>query len=101
MDAALLAAACEVRPGERAIEIGCGVGGALLAAARRRPGAAFVGVERDPAALALVRENIGLNGFDAVQAVEGDAAAGFRALGLEPFDAAMSNPPFFDDPAAL
>lgn len=100
MDAALLAAACDV--GGRVIEIGCGVGGALLAAARRRPEASFVGVERDPAALALARENIALNGFEArVEAVEGDAAAGFRALGLEPFDAAMSNPPFFDDPASL
>ncbi|MBW8304852.1 MAG: methyltransferase, partial [Brevundimonas sp.] len=27
--------------------------------------------------------------------------AGFRALGLEPFDRAVSNPPFFDDPGAL
>ena len=27
--------------------------------------------------------------------------AGFRALGLKPFDAAMSNPPFFDDAGAL
>ena len=100
MDAALLAAACDL--GGRVIEIGCGVGGALLAAARRRPEAAFVGVERDPAALALARENIALNGMAGrVEAVEGDAAAGFRALGLEPFDAAMSNPPFFDDPARL
>jgi tRNA1(Val) A37 N6-methylase TrmN6 len=27
--------------------------------------------------------------------------AGFAALGLSPFDAVFSNPPFFDDPAAL
>jgi tRNA1(Val) A37 N6-methylase TrmN6 len=31
----------------------------------------------------------------------GDVAAGFRALELEPFDWAISNPPFFDDPGAL
>ena len=37
LDAALLAAACDARPGERVIEAGCGAGGALLAAAARRP----------------------------------------------------------------
>ena len=44
MDAALLAAACDARDGERVVEAGCGVGAALLASAARRPGAAFVGI---------------------------------------------------------
>lgn len=102
MDAALLAAACDARDGERVIEAGCGAGGALLAAAHRRPRARFTGIERDPAALQFIRENIGLNGMaDRVEALEGDVAAAFKTLGLEPFDAAMSNPPFFDDPSSL
>src|SRR5690606_19701241 len=63
LDAALLAAACDARPGDRAIEAGCGAGGALLAAAIRRPGARFVGLERDPAAAALARENAAENGL--------------------------------------
>jgi tRNA1(Val) A37 N6-methylase TrmN6 len=102
LDAALLAAACDARAGERVIEPGCGAGGALLAAAARREGAAFVGVERDPEALALAQANIVRNGLEArVEAVAGDVGLGFRALGLAPFDAALANPPFFDDPAAL
>jgi len=102
LDAALLAAACDAAPGQRVIEAGCGAGGALLAAAARRPGARFVGVERDPRALALARENIALNGLeDRVEAVAGDVALRFSGLGLAPFDAAMANPPFFDDPDAL
>jgi tRNA1(Val) A37 N6-methylase TrmN6 len=102
VDAALLAAACEARPGQRVLEAGCGVGAALLAAAARRPGASFGGVERDPAALSLAKENIALNGMaEAVTAVGGDVAAGFRALGLPAFDAVMSNPPFFDDAGAI
>ena len=102
LDAALLAAACDAGVGARVIEAGCGVGGALLAAAARRPGARFSGVERDPAAAALARENVGLNGLeDRVEIALGDVAAGFRALGLQPFDAALANPPFFDDPASL
>ena len=102
LDAALLAAACDAGSGARVIEAGCGAGGALLAAAVRRPDAHFTGVERDAGALALVRENIGLNSLqDRVEAVEGDVAVRFSSLSLEPFDAAMTNPPFFDDPDAL
>jgi tRNA1(Val) A37 N6-methylase TrmN6 len=102
LDAALLAAACDAKPGDRVVEAGCGAGGALLAAALRRPGARFVGVERDPEALALAQENIGLNGLDdRVSAIAGEVEARFAALKLAAFDAAISNPPFFDDPAAL
>ena len=102
LDAALLAAASEAGAGERVLEAGCGVGAALLQAAVRAPGARFTGVERDPAALALVQENIRANALDQqVDAVGGDIDRGFRALGLSPFDAAFSNPPFFDDPGAL
>jgi len=102
LDAALLAAACDAGPGARVVEAGCGAGGALLAAAMRRIGAHFTGVERDAGALALAQENIALNGLsDRARAVEGDVAVRFSSLGLEPFDAAMTNPPFFDDPDAL
>jgi tRNA1(Val) A37 N6-methylase TrmN6 len=102
LDAALLAAACDARPGQRVLEAGCGAGGALLAAASRCPEVRFTGVERDPDALALAKENIVLNGFqDRVEAIEGDVAVRFSALGIEPFDAAMTNPPFFDDSGAL
>ena len=102
MDAALLAAACDAAPGERVIEAGCGVGGALLAAANRRSDARFVGLERDPAAAALARGNVALNGLEArVEIVDGDVERGFRVLDLPVFDAVISNPPFFDDPGAL
>lgn len=103
LDAALLAAAaCDAADGSRVIEAGCGPGGALLAAAVRRPGVCFTGVERDPQALALAQENIALNDLqDQVTAVEGDVALRFAGLGLPHFDAAMANPPFFDDPSAL
>ncbi|MCG9915846.1 MAG: methyltransferase domain-containing protein [Phenylobacterium sp.] len=102
LDAALLAAACDASPGERVIEAGCGAGGALLAAATRRPGAIFTGIEQDPEALALAKENLTLNGLaDRVKVQTGDVEAGFKALGLLPFDTALANPPFFDDPKAL
>jgi tRNA1(Val) A37 N6-methylase TrmN6 len=102
LDAALLAAACDARQGDRVIEAGCGAGGVLLAAALRRPGAAFTGIERDPAAVALARGNIDLNELAArAEVLEGDVARAFSHLGLAAFDAALANPPFFDDHAAL
>ena len=102
LDAALLAAACEARAGERILEVGCGVGGALLAAAVRRPGATFTGVERDPQALALARENVALNDLEArVAVVAGDVERPFKNLKLAAFDEVIANPPFFDDPDAL
>jgi tRNA1(Val) A37 N6-methylase TrmN6 len=102
LDAALLAAACDALPGERALDVGCGAGGALLAAAYRRPGTRFTGIERDPSALALARENIGLNGLEArVEARAGNVGRGFDATNLSPFDMALCNPPFFDDSGAM
>jgi len=102
MDAALLAAAVQGRPGERLLEAGCGAGAALLQTAVRAPGARLIGVERDPAALVLAERNIALNDLQgSVQAVAGEVGAGFKTLGLPAFDGAFSNPPFFDDPTGL
>ena len=100
MDAALLAAAVAAEPGQRVIEAGCGAGAVLMQIAARRPGVALTGLERDPAMASLARWNAALNGAQAT-IVEGDVAAGFRTLDLPPFDWAVSNPPFFDDPGAL
>lgn len=102
MDAALLAAACDAAPGDRVVDVGCGPGAALLSAAVRRPGATFVGLERDPEALALARDNLRANALeDRAEILEADVGQPFSRLGLAPFDAALANPPFFDDPSAL
>ena len=100
MDAALLASAIGAGPGQRVLEAGCGAGAVLMQIAARCPGVRLTGLERDMGMAALARENATLNGSEAT-IVSGDVAAGFRALGVEPFDWALSNPPFFDDPGAL
>jgi tRNA1(Val) A37 N6-methylase TrmN6 len=102
LDAALLAAAVELKPGERALEAGCGAGAALLQTAVRSPGTSLVGLERDSTALGLAHVNIVLNGLgDRIEALHGDVSLRLPALGGGPFDAAFANPPFFDDPNAL
>lgn len=102
MDAALLAAAVPARPGDRVLEAGCGAGAVLTQIAARCPGAHLTGLERDPAAADLARQNAALNAIaDRTTILTGDVAAGFRALTLPLFDWAVSNPPFFDDETAL
>jgi tRNA1(Val) A37 N6-methylase TrmN6 len=102
LDAALLAAACDAQAGERALDVGCGVGAVFLAAAVRRPQTLFWGLERDSEALELARRNIGLNGLEArAQAIGWEVERGFARLGLKPFDAVLCNPPFFDEPSRL
>lgn len=99
MDAAVLASALGLKPGQRALEFGCGAGAALLSSAALYPEAHLTGIERDCEAAALAQSNIVLNGFeDRVSVTEGDAL-GFKAA--RELDAVFFNPPFFDDPAAL
>lgn len=102
MDAALLAAACPAASGQRVIEAGCGAGAVLTQIAARRPGVSLTGLERDPAMAGLARRNAALNDMGGrISVHEGEVAAGFRMLNLAPFDWAVSNPPFFDDQAAI
>lgn len=102
MDAALLAAACDARAGDRVLEAGCGSGGALVSAAARRPLSSFVGIDTDLDAVALARDNIRANQMsDRVQAIESDIARPFASLGLARFNSAMANPPYFDDERSL
>ena len=105
-DAILLAAACPLRTGERAVDLGAGVGAAGLALAVRVDGARVTLIEVDAELVALAADNIRANGLAArVDAVALDAAAPARAfaaatgLGPESVARILMNPPF-NDPAA-
>ncbi len=89
----LLAAAAPARAGEAVVEFGTGAGAALLCLAHRVPGVTGIGLEIDPAVVALANENFRVNGLDRLVAVEGDARA--PALAAR-FDHAISNPPWHD-----
>ena len=103
-DAILLAAACPVRAGERAADLGAGVGAAGLALACRVEGCHVTLVEVDARLAALARENAVLNGLSTrVDIATVDVASDARALaraGLHPhsFMRVLMNPPF-NDPA--
>ena len=99
-DSILLAAATDAQRGERAVELGAGVGAAGLALARRIDGLAVTLVEIDPILTALAKENAARNGLaERVRAICLDVAApaaAFAAAGLEPesADRVLMNPPF-------
>jgi tRNA1(Val) A37 N6-methylase TrmN6 len=101
LDAALLAAAVRVPEGHRVLDLGCGVGGALLPVACRNPGAVCVGVERDAATADLARRNVADNGWaDRIEIVTASITDPVvRTLGA--FDTVLLNPPFFDDASTL
>lgn len=104
MDGALLAAAVASLAAEKkamsALELGCGVGGALLSLKARVPELSVTGIEREADYAALARRNADNNGF-AAQIIDGDIGVGFKSFGLERFDLVFSNPPYFDDPNQL
>ncbi len=101
-DAILLAAACPARAGERAVDLGAGVGAAGLALAARVPGTAVTLVEIDSRLAALAAENARLNGLaariDTVVLDVGAPARAFAAAGLDADSIArvLMNPPFND-----
>jgi tRNA1(Val) A37 N6-methylase TrmN6 len=105
-DAILLAAACPGQPGERAADLGAGVGAAGLALAARVAGIHVTLVEIDARLAALAVTNAPLNGLSKrVIVVNVDVvapAAELAAAGLHPGSLArvLMNPPF-NDPERL
>ncbi len=99
-DSILLAAATAAHAGERAVDLGSGVGAAGLALARRVEGLDVTLVEIDPVLAELAAENIARNGLAwlarAVCLDVAASAAAFSAAGLvqETADHVLMNPPF-------
>ncbi|CAM3185253.1 tRNA1(Val) A37 N6-methylase TrmN6 [Paracoccus aminovorans] len=93
-DAVMLAAACPARPGESALELGCGAGVALICLGARVPGLRLAGLELQPGYAALARRNVAANGVDA-DILEGDLARMPAALRDRSFDHVIANPPYF------
>lgn len=92
-DPVFLAAACPAQTGESVLDIGCGVGTAVLCLAARVPGLRLFGLEVQPQIAALARRNAADNGFE--MPVEcGDLTAMPKSL-RQHFDHVITNPPFY------
>jgi release factor glutamine methyltransferase len=85
-DSLLLATSAAVRPGERVVEIGCGLGLASLAAAR--DGGHVLATDPNPYALTAVRKN------SEDRSLRLDCLRTDLFRGLRRFDVVMFNPPY-------
>lgn len=94
-DPVILAASVPAGTGRRVLELGCGVGVAMLALATRVPGVAVTGVERQADYAALARRNASEAGIPAL-VIEADLAALPPELRAQRFDYVLMNPPYFD-----
>lgn len=89
-----MAAAVPALPGQSVLELGTGVGTALLCLSARVPGLDLAGVEIDPGLADLARENAARNGI-ALETFTADVRSLPSELRDRSFDHVISNPPFF------
>lgn len=94
-DPVFLAAACPAGPGDSVLELGCGVGAAILCLGLRVKDVLLTGVELQPAYAAMARRNADGAGLT-LEVVEGDIARMPPAIRARSFDQVMINPPFYE-----
>ncbi len=96
IDPIFLAASVPIQPGESILDIGTGVGAAILCLAHRVPYARIVGLEIERQLVRLAAFNIQQNGFQQfVEVLNGDLSRPPPRLAPSTFDHVMTNPPFF------
>jgi tRNA1(Val) A37 N6-methylase TrmN6 len=90
-DSLALGEFCTLRAGDKVLDLGCGAGLLLLLCARREGELSLTGVELDPAAAALARQNLADNGLIGT-ILTGDLQT--AALPAK-VDLVVSNPPWY------
>lgn len=96
MDSMVLAEFVSLRPGCRVFDLGCGPGTLLLLLFLRQPLLTAGGIELQPAAAALARENLSHNGLSGcVSIAEGDLRTLPQSQAPGQWDLVVSNPPYF------
>lgn len=94
IDPVLLAASVPARAGQTVLELGCGVGAAILCLATRVPGLDMTGVELQSEYAELARRN-GVKNNVVLNVHEADLTALPDALRQLQFDHVIANPPYF------
>lgn len=98
-DPVFLAAAVPATPGDRVLELGCGVGTAFLCLASRVSDLTICAIEKTARSAELARDNAKAAGVHAMVQTA-DLAALPSDLTSVPFDHVFFNPPFFDRDAS-
>jgi len=95
IDPIFLAAAVPAEPHQLVLDVGCGVGAAMLCLAARVPHSRLVGLEMQRDLVRLAGDNVILNGLEARASVMiGDLLHPPPRLSPGAFDHVMANPPY-------
>ena len=95
VDPVLLAAAVRAGVGERALDLGCGVGAAMLCLGARCPSLHIDGLELQPHLAALARRNVEANGAaDRMRVFDGDILNPPAELEADSYAHVFANPPY-------
>lgn len=97
VDAVLLSASIQAKNGDRVLELGCGVGAAILCLGARVSGLVLTAVEREQDLAALAQDN----GAPDLEVVAADINALPLALRQRQFDHVLANPPYYDRSASI
>ena len=97
VDPVLLAASIPAVSGQTVLELGCGVGAAVLCLGARVPGLVLAGVEREPGYAALAERN----GAGVLEVVTADICDLPLTLRQRQFDHVLANPPYWRRAASV
>lgn len=98
LDAVLLAASIQALPGERILDIGCGVGTASLCLNARIPNLRIYGIDAQESLITLAQENAAL--FPHIHFMVGHLEKPF-SLEKNSFHHVITNPPYFREAASI
>jgi tRNA1Val (adenine37-N6)-methyltransferase len=102
MDAVLLSGFAQVKPGERAVDLGTGTGIIPILLEAKYDGIHYTGLEIQEEVADMARRSVILNHLeDKVSIVTGDIKEASRLFGAASFDVVTSNPPYMNDAHGL
>lgn len=95
MDAVLLSGFAWVKPGERAIDLGCGNGIIPILLEAKTPGEHFTGLEIQKENVDMARRSVAFNHLeDKITIEEGDIKDASKTFGASSFHVVTTNPPY-------
>ncbi|MFT4005146.1 MAG: tRNA1(Val) (adenine(37)-N6)-methyltransferase [Lacrimispora sp.] len=102
MDAVLLSGFANVKPGERAVDLGTGTGIIPLLLEAKYQGSHYTGLEIQEEMAEMAARSVALNRLEEkIRIVTGDIKEASRLFGAASFDVVTSNPPYMNDAHGL